>query len=114
MRTITQYTHYNFKDRDPIFDKIFSIIDGHGLTLKQVAAASGMNIKTLSRWKSGKSKQAYYSSIVRVVIGLRKWDFKLIDEDVKKKEFKRNFKVINLRNNTKGLDALGNHIRKTA
>ena len=79
MRTITRYTHYNFIDKDPIFDRLKSIIDGHGLTLKDVADESGMSVGTLRRWFYGDSRNAYFSSIVRVVIALRRWDFKLID-----------------------------------
>jgi transcriptional regulator with XRE-family HTH domain len=86
MRTITQYTHYNFKDRDPVFDRLFAIIDGHGLSLKQVADASGVTYQTLRNWKSGKTRNAYYANVVRVVIGLRRWDFKLIDTDVRRSE----------------------------
>lgn len=88
MRTMTQYTHYNFKDRDPIFDRLFAIIDGHGLSLKQVADASGVTYQTLRNWQSGKTRNAYYASIARVVIGLRKWDFKLIDEDTRRGELR--------------------------
>jgi transcriptional regulator with XRE-family HTH domain len=77
---MTTYTHYNFVDKDPVFDRLWSIIDGHGLTLQQVADASGMTYQTLWGWRYGKTRYAYYSSVMRVVIGLRQWDFKLIDE----------------------------------
>lgn len=88
MRTITQHTRYNFTNKDPIFDRLKTIIDGHGLTLKQVAEASGVTYQTLYGWFHGKTRNAYYATVARVVIGLRKWDFKLIDEDTRKVEVK--------------------------
>jgi transcriptional regulator with XRE-family HTH domain len=68
MRTITQHSHYNFVDKDPIFDRLKTIIDGHGLTLKQVADASGVTYQTLYGWFHGKTHNAYYSTVCRVVI----------------------------------------------
>jgi hypothetical protein len=88
MRTIKVYDTYNFRDKDPIFDRIWAIMDGHGLSLKQVADASGMSYQTLRNWRYGKARQAYFSSVVRVVIGLRKWDFKLIDEKIARNKLK--------------------------
>ena len=79
-RTITQYTSYNFVDKDPIFDRIWYIMDIQGISLKQLADASGLTYTTLWNWKNGKTRNAYFANVVRVVIALRKWDFKLIDQ----------------------------------
>jgi len=88
MRTITKYTTYNFVDKDPIFDRIWYIMDVQGITLKQLADESGMSYGTLYGWRYGKTRHAYFDSIARVVIALRKWDFKLIEEKVAKGKLK--------------------------
>jgi transcriptional regulator with XRE-family HTH domain len=88
VRTLTTYSKYNFIDKDPIFDRIWYIMDVQGITLRQLANESGMSYATLYGWRYGKTRQAYFSSIARVVIALRKWDFTLIEEKVAKGKLK--------------------------
>jgi hypothetical protein len=87
-RGITHYTSYNFVDKDPIFDRIWYIMDVQGITLKQLADESGLSYVTLWQWRYGKTRNAYFASVARVIIALRKWDFKLIDQKVARGKLK--------------------------
>lgn len=75
-RTIKVFHSYNFRDKDPIIDRLRTIIQGLGISLEEVSKATrgDVSVSALRAWFAGKTISPRYCSIVRVVIGLRKYD----------------------------------------
>ena len=58
------YGTYKFRDRDPILNKTWALIDGLGLTAKQIHDATGVSTSTLRNWKpKGKTKRPTFCCI---------------------------------------------------
>lgn len=79
MTVLRVYKSYNFKDKDPIIDRLRTIIDGHGLSYEQVANDTGLTQRTIWNLFSGPTKYPRYSTVARIVIALRAYDFTVVD-----------------------------------
>jgi transcriptional regulator with XRE-family HTH domain len=77
-KTITSYTHYNFIDKDPIIDRIATIVKGMGLSYKEVALMSGMHYSTIRALFIGKTRNPQFSTVARIVIGLGQDDLPVV------------------------------------
>jgi transcriptional regulator with XRE-family HTH domain len=80
MKTMTSYTHYNFVDKDPIIDRVATIIKGMGLSLKEVEKITGISYSTLRAMFIGKTVSPKFSTIARVVIGLGQSDISVVEQ----------------------------------
>jgi DNA-binding phage protein len=64
------YRSYNFKDKDPIIDRLRTIIQDEGTAYTDIAADSGVTANTLYNWFSGPTKRPQYATVMAVVHAL--------------------------------------------
>jgi len=69
-RTMTVYKSYNFTDKDPVIDKIRTIVQDSGESYADIAEHSGVSIATLYNWFEGDTKRPRYSSLEAVARSL--------------------------------------------
>ena len=64
--TRTVYPTYLFKDHDPVLDLVDYMIESAGMSLADVAHASGMSVQTLRKWRQRKTKAPMFQSVAAV------------------------------------------------
>lgn len=66
----TVYKSYSFIDKDPIIDRIHTMIDTQHLTYKKVAEESGISAGTLYQWIGGTTRRPQFCTVVAVIRAL--------------------------------------------
>lgn len=66
----TVYRSYSFVDKDPIIDRIRTMISDQGVTYKKLSANSDVSAGTLWSWMAGPTKRPQFASVVAVVRSL--------------------------------------------
>jgi DNA-binding phage protein len=66
-RTITQYTSYNFIDKDPIIDYVRTLILVNG-GIAAVARSSGVSHATIHNWINGATKRPQFATVAAVLM----------------------------------------------
>jgi len=61
------YNSYNFVDKDPVIDKVRTLIKREGWSPKDIHEKSGVSPTTLHNWFEGKTKRPQYCTIMAVV-----------------------------------------------
>jgi transcriptional regulator with XRE-family HTH domain len=69
-RTINQYLSYSFVDKDPIIDRMRTLIADEGVTYDDVHIKSGVAVSTLHNWFLGKTRRPQFATIMAVARGL--------------------------------------------
>ena len=69
-RTPIRYTSYNFVDKDPIIDRLRTLIARDGWTYPQIHERSGVTVQTLYNWFSGPTRRPQYATVMAVVRAL--------------------------------------------
>lgn len=69
-RTPVRYTSYNFIDKDPIIDRLRTLIAHDGWTYSQIHEKSGVTVQTLHNWFSGPTKRPQHATIMAVIRAL--------------------------------------------
>ena len=69
-RKPTTYTSYNFIDKDPVIDKLRTLIQRDGWTYQQIHEKSGVTVQTMYNWFSGPTKRPQYATVMAVVRAL--------------------------------------------
>lgn len=64
------YNSYNFVDKDPVIDKVRTIIKREGLKHSEIEKLSGVSAQTLHNWFEGQTKKPQYCTIMAVVSAL--------------------------------------------
>lgn len=77
MATLNLYKTYSFKNKDPIIDKIRTIIQDEEVTYKDTSLKSGVSITTLYGWFNGKTRRPQHASTMAVIRSLG-YDYKLV------------------------------------
>ena len=67
---MTVYKSYNFTDKDPIIDKIRTIVQDSGESYADISEHSGVSVGTLHNWFDGDTKRPRYSSLEAVARAL--------------------------------------------
>ncbi len=65
--TLRLYKSYNFVDKDPVIDKMRTIIKKEGLTNAEIHSKSGVSENTLYNWFDGKTRRPQYATVMAVV-----------------------------------------------
>lgn len=60
------YKSYNFTRKDPIIDKLRTIVQDGGLKNGQVADLSGVSTTTLYGWFDGKTQRPQFATVMAV------------------------------------------------
>jgi transcriptional regulator with XRE-family HTH domain len=64
------YRSYVFKDKDPVIDRIRTIVSDEGLSYKDIHIISGVSTSTLNNWFEGETKRPQYATIAAVTSSL--------------------------------------------
>lgn len=64
------YTSYNFVDKDPIIDKMRTMVNREGLSYGQISAKSGVSASTMHNWFEGKTQRPQYATVMAVIRSL--------------------------------------------
>jgi DNA-binding phage protein len=64
------YKSYNFVDKDPVIDKIRTLVKREGLSHSKIHEMSGVTPSTLHAWFDGKTRKPQYATIMAVVHAL--------------------------------------------
>ena len=61
--TLGVYKSYNFVDKDPIIDKVRTLIDRADVTLSYVEGRSGVTTQTMRNWFGGRTKRPQFATV---------------------------------------------------
>jgi transcriptional regulator with XRE-family HTH domain len=64
------YRSYVFRDKDPVIDRIRTIVADEGLSNAEVHIISGVSASTLSNWFEGETKKPQFATIAAVTYSL--------------------------------------------
>ena len=64
------YRSYNFVDKDPVIDRIRTIIADEGLSYQDIHVISGVSASTPKNWLEGETKRPQYASIAAITYAL--------------------------------------------
>lgn len=70
MPRVAGYKSYNFKDKDPVIDRLRTIIDRSGWAYSRVADESGVSVQTLYNWFDGATRRPQYATVMAVAQAL--------------------------------------------
>jgi len=66
MTTIKTYKSYNFRNKDPIIDRLRTIISDQDVTYKYIENKSGVTTSTLHAWFNGKTRRPQHCTVAAV------------------------------------------------
>lgn len=64
------YKSYNFVDKDPVIDKVRTLVKREGLKYTEIQNLSGVSASTIHNWFEGDTKRPQYATIMAVVSAL--------------------------------------------
>lgn len=64
------YRSYNFVDKDPVIDRIRTIVEDEGLSYGEIHIISGVSATTLTNWFDGETRRPQYATIAAVTHSL--------------------------------------------
>lgn len=64
------YTSYNFVDKDPVIDKMRTMIKREGMKYGELSKISGVSATTMHNWFEGKTKRPQYATVMAVVMSM--------------------------------------------
>jgi DNA-binding phage protein len=76
--TLKLYKSYSFKDKDPMIDRLRTIVQDEGLKAAQVADLSGVSATTLYNWFDGPTLRPQFATIMAVTRSLG-YDLQIFD-----------------------------------
>jgi transcriptional regulator with XRE-family HTH domain len=67
---LSLYRSYNFVSKDPVIDRIRTIVQREHVDNKDVSKISGVSVTTLHGWFDGKTRRPQYATIAAVITSL--------------------------------------------
>jgi transcriptional regulator with XRE-family HTH domain len=64
------YRSYSFTSKDPVIDRIRTIVQDEGLSYKDIHIISGVSTTTMHNWFEGETKRPQYATIAAVTSSL--------------------------------------------
>ena len=61
------YKSYNFVDKDPVIDKLRTIIKREGHSYSELSELSGVSVQTFYNWFDGNTRRPQYATIAAVI-----------------------------------------------
>jgi hypothetical protein len=71
------YKSYNFRDKDPVIDRLRTIVADEGASYLQIHEASGVSLSTMYNWFSGPTRRPTHAAVAAVA-GALGYDFTLV------------------------------------
>lgn len=62
-RTLKIYRSYNFRDKDPVIDKVRTIVEDSGESYKTIHEESDVSVTTLWNWFEGATKRPQFATV---------------------------------------------------
>lgn len=69
-RTVSQYLSYSFIEKDPIIDRMRSVLAAEQASYEDVHLKSGVSTNTLYQWFNGKTRRPQYATVMAVARSL--------------------------------------------
>lgn len=69
-RGLQLYRSYSFVDKDPVIDRIRTIVQDEGLSYGEIGTISGVSSGTLTNWFEGQTRRPQYATIAAVTYSL--------------------------------------------
>lgn len=60
------YKSYNFVNKDPVIDKVRTMIEKSGLTYQEIEDSSGVTSQTLRNWFGGETRRPQFATVAAV------------------------------------------------
>lgn len=60
------YRSYNFVDKDPVIDRVRTLVQKEGLSYAEIGTISGVSSTTLHNWFDGETRKPQYATIAAV------------------------------------------------
>lgn len=79
-RGLQLYKSYSFKDKDPVIDKLRTVISDESASYKLIHETSGVATTTLYNWFDGDTKRPQFATIMAVVRALG-YDMQIVREE---------------------------------
>lgn len=76
-RTLQIYRSYSFVDKDPIIDRVRTVLADEGVNYSDAHRMSGVSASTLSNWFKGPTRRPQYASVAAIVRSVG-YDFQLV------------------------------------
>ena len=64
------YRSYSFKNKDPVIDRVRTIVADEGLKYGEIHLISGVSATTLKNWFEGETRKPQYATIAAVTSSL--------------------------------------------
>jgi DNA-binding phage protein len=64
------YKTYNFVDKDPIIDRMRTMVQREGIKYSEIHARSGVTPSTMHNWFDGKTRRPQFATVMAVVHAL--------------------------------------------
>jgi uncharacterized membrane protein YkvA (DUF1232 family) len=75
--TFKPYKSYNFKEKDPVIDKVRTIVNDEGASYKQISDASGVSTSCLYGWFNGATRRPQHAPLMAVLHALG-YDYQIV------------------------------------
>jgi transcriptional regulator with XRE-family HTH domain len=83
MSMLKLYKSYSFRDKDPVIDKLRTIISDEGKSYTEIAVNSGVSRTTLRQWFHGKTQRPQHATVMAVARSMG-YDMDFVKRDVSK------------------------------
>jgi len=64
------YSSYNFSDKDPVIDKVRTLVNREHMSYGEIHERSGVTVSTIRGWLDGKTRRPQYATVMAVVHAL--------------------------------------------
>ena len=82
MAGLKLYRSYSFKDKDPIIDRLRTVINDEKVSYKEIEERSGVKVGTLRGWFDGATKRPQFATTMAVARSLG-YDLSLVKSETK-------------------------------
>ena len=70
MSGFIKYRSYSFKDKDPIIDKVRTMVKDEKVSVQATSDLSGVSVGTIHNWFSGNTRRPQHATVMAVIRGL--------------------------------------------
>jgi len=74
---LSPYRTYVFVDKDPVIDKMRTLVDDADVSYREIKESSGVSTTTLSNWFHGKTRRPQFATVNAVALALGR-EFRLM------------------------------------
>jgi DNA-binding phage protein len=67
---LSPYRTYSFVDKDPVIDKIRTVVEDSQESYKEIHESSGVSVTTLYNWFHGKTRRPQFATVNAVALAL--------------------------------------------